>query len=465
MLEFRTTILLSLPGFMSTPAPLPYQNRSFLSFLGTQALGAFNDNVFKQLVLLLCIGHLAFGVDFQALVQLLFALPFLLFSGIAGDLSDRVSKGRLMVLCKVGEVLVMLAALLVFVLGSRHDPAAGTPPMLWLLAIVTFLMGTQSAFFGPPKYGGIPELVRASDLPLATGLTQMTTFFAIIFGVGLSGLLADLYGRHLMVPGCIVVGIAVIGTLTSLGIERRPAAEPGRRVTWRSFGSMLPTLRNAARSDRLLFLVMLLYSYFWLVGGVSLPAINVLGRLQLGMTNLETSLLVSSLSVGIAVGSVAVGKLSRGKVRLALAYPGLLAMILLLLVLALLPAHAPTLEEVERFRMAQQTEVDTGSIIPPAAAAVKAIAFGLTLLIGIAAGFLSVPLLAFIQERPDAASKGQVFAAVNWLNWVFIMASAGLYHAGISFAERQAHHLFAYLGIVSLGVGLLLVPAIRRAAR
>jgi acyl-[acyl-carrier-protein]-phospholipid O-acyltransferase/long-chain-fatty-acid--[acyl-carrier-protein] ligase len=439
-------------------------NRSFVSFLGTQALGAFNDNVFKQLVLLLCLGQVAFGLEFQAIVQLLFALPFLIFSGFAGDLSDRFSKGRLMVACKIGEVVVMLAALIVFLTSSRDSAPGEIPAMLWMLAVVTFLMGTQSAFFGPPKYGGLPDLVRGDQLPVATGLTQMTTFFAIILGVAVSGLLADSFADHLYVPGIAVVAIAIAGTLTSLGIAQHPASPRGQRLSARSFLSMFPTLRQAAREDRLLFLVMLLYSFFWLVGGVSLPAINLLGRLQLGMTNFETSLLVSSLSVGIGLGSLLVGKLSRGEVRLSLATPGLGAMVVLLGAAYFLPVHSPTADEMRRFAEAQSQLADTGSIIPAATPVVKALTFTLTFLLGIAAGFLSVPLLAFVQERPESARKGKVFAAVNWLNWVFIVGSAIFYGVGVRWSESRAHVLFAWLGGLSLVVGMILIPSIRRLA-
>ena len=173
--------------------PLPVKNLSFLCFLGTQALGAFNDNVFKQLVLLLGVGYMMAGVEYQAVVQFLFALPFLLFSGLAGDIADRISKGRMMVLCKIAEIIIALLGVGAFLtISTAHSDSGSASLSLWLLAAVTFLLGTQSAFFGPPKYGGLPELVRPADLTSATGLTQMTTFLAIIFGVALAGLLADL---------------------------------------------------------------------------------------------------------------------------------------------------------------------------------------------------------------------------------------------------------------------------------
>ena len=123
--------------------PLPFKNKSFLNFLGTQALGAFNDNVFKQLVLLLGIGYYVGNAEYQAIVQFLFALPFLLFSGLAGDIADRYSKGKLMVLCKVAEIIIALLGVGAFLMiGSAVTDTQQAPVYLLLLAVVAFLLGT-----------------------------------------------------------------------------------------------------------------------------------------------------------------------------------------------------------------------------------------------------------------------------------------------------------------------------------
>ena len=443
--------------------PLPVKNRSFLSFLGTQALGAFNDNVFKQLVLLLGVGYLMAGVEYQAVVQFLFALPFLLFSGLAGDIADRISKGRMMVLCKVAEILIALLGVGAFLTLSTAQLDSGSAPLsLWLLAAVTFLLGTQSAFFGPPKYGGLPELVRPADLTTATGLTQMTTFLAIIFGVALAGLLADLLVGRYYLAGLITVSIALLGTLVSLGIARNPPADPQRRITARSFVSILRTLAEIFRRDGLMMRVMLIYSWFWFVGGVALTAINALGRLQLGMNNFETSLMVSTTSLGIAIGSVLVSRLSHGKVRLGLVVPALLLLVICLLAFSFLPVHNPTPDDLLRFNEIKHSPelLETLRIIPPATFAIHATAFGLFFLLGIAAGFYSVPLLAFIQSRPPLSDKGRTFAAVNWFNWIFILAAALAYGVGMAALGNRANLLLAILGGLTLLMGVALLPGI-----
>jgi len=443
--------------------PLPFSNRSFLCFLGTQALGAFNDNVFKQLVLLLGVGFLMAGVEYQAVVQFLFALPFLLFSGLAGDISDRISKGRLMVLCKLAEIIIALLGVGAFLLISTAPADSGSTRLyLWLLAAVVFLLGAQSAFFGPPKYGGLPELVRPGDLPSATGLTQMTTFLAIIFGVALAGLLADMFAGRLYLAGLVTVSIAVLGTLSSLGIARNPPTDPRRQISARSFSSNLRTLAAVWRTDGLMLRVMLVYSWFWFVGGVTLTAVNAYGRFQLGLNNFQTSLLVATTSLGIACGSILVARLSHGKVRMGLVVPALVALTVCLSAFALLPVHHPTPDDIQLFNQLRESPdvLESAHIIPLAPYAIRASASLLCFLLGIAAGFYSVPLLTFLQARPSASEKGRTFAAVNWLNWVFILAAAVSYGAGMTLLASRANLLLAALGVLTLFVGLLLLPGI-----
>ena len=445
--------------------PLQVKNRSFLCFLGTQALGAFNDNVFKQLVLLLGVGYLMAGVEYQAVVQFLFALPFLLFSGLAGDIADRISKGRLMVFCKVAEIIIALLGVGAFLtISTAHSNSGSAPLSLCLLAIVTFLLGTQSAFFGPPKYGGLPELVRPADLTTATGLTQMTTFLAIIIGVALAGLLADLLIGRYYLAGLITVSIALLGTLTSLGIARNPPADPQRQITASSFTSIFHTLMDIFRHDGLMMRVMLIYSWFWFVGGVALTAINAFGRFQLGMTNFETSLMVSTTSLGIAIGSVLVSRLSHGKVRLGLVVPALLLLVVCLLAFIFLPVHNPTPDDILRFNKIKDSPglLETTRIIPPASFAIHTIAFSLFFLLGIASGFYSVPLLTFIQSRPQLSEKGKVFAAVNWFNWIFILAAALVYGAGMAVLVNRANLLLAIVGGLTLLMGVAFLPGIFR---
>jgi hypothetical protein len=323
-------------------------------------------------------------------------------------------------------------------------------------------MGTQSTFFAPAKYGGLPQLVREEDLAPATGLTQMTTFLAIIFGVGLAGILVDVFADSIYVGGLIAIGIALLGTFASRGISRHPAADPNRRIGIGSFTSVLPNLADIVRSDPLMFRIMLAYSWFWFVGGITLTSINALGRLQLGLNNFETSLMVAVTSIGIAAGSMLVGKLSRGKVRLGLSIPGAILLIICLASFYLVPLYSPSPAEIELVKQLNELSSDAGGtqVIPRALPSTRYACLIILFLLGTASGFYSVPLLTFIQARPSGNRKGQAFAAVNWLNWIFIVGSAAAYGFGITLVGFRANLLLASLGPLTLLVAGLLVPGI-----
>jgi len=204
------------------------QDRSFRGITLTQFLGAFNDNFYKQLMLLLAIPAVAGRPDQQQVATIVFALPFVLFSGIAGHLSDRFSKRLVIVLAKAAEIGIMGLRLLGFLMYGISGYRG--------LLVVLFLMGTHSAFFGPSKYGILPELFPSKDLPKANGIVLMTTFLAIIFGTVSAGFLGDLLvapGQALVdaapqmwIGSTICIGIAMTGTWTSLWIRPVPPAHP-----------------------------------------------------------------------------------------------------------------------------------------------------------------------------------------------------------------------------------------------
>ena len=174
----------------ATPESLPslYSDRSFWGMAVTQFLGAFNDNLFKQLILLLSITITANGVaeDQQGTAMVVFSLPFLIVTGFAGYLADRLSKRGIVVSCKVAEIVIMGLGGVAFALYTQSSS-------LTFLYVVLFLMGAQSGFFGPAKYGILPEILRPDDLPRANGFILMTTFVAIIMGTVVAGILLEYF--------------------------------------------------------------------------------------------------------------------------------------------------------------------------------------------------------------------------------------------------------------------------------
>ena len=198
---------------MTHDGPRSTDLRSFRAHLSAQFFGAFNDNLFKQLILFLAARQLFPGEDKQGIAFAVFALPFVLLSGPAGALSERLSKVSIVRAMKLLEIAIMLAGALALQLRSW-------PAML----LVLFVMGAQSAIFGPAKYGVVPEMVSRNYLLRANGQLTMTTFISIILGQALAGPLLDQFGDRLWITGTWCLVFAMIGSF-SAWLIRPPAAK------------------------------------------------------------------------------------------------------------------------------------------------------------------------------------------------------------------------------------------------
>ena len=274
------------------------RDRSFYGITITQFLGAFNDNFYKQLMLLLAIPVAPGALDQQQVATIVFALPFVLFSGIAGYVSDRYSKQRVIFFAKSAEIVIMVLGLMGFLMYGITGYGG--------LLVVLFLMGIHSAFFGPSKYGILPELFLSKDLPTANGIVLMTTFLAIIFGTvgaGFLGILIVSPGQmlidrapHLWVGSAICIGIAVAGTWTARSIRFVPPAQPGLQLKSDSWVASRTTLRLLIQ-DRPLIGAVLATSVFWLVSGIAMQTVNSFGIKQLKCNMLETSIMTARPNV------------------------------------------------------------------------------------------------------------------------------------------------------------------------
>ncbi len=386
--------------------PALHSDRAFWGMTATQFLGAFNDNLFKQLMLLLAVpvGLASVQVkDQQGLATIVFSLPFVLFSGYAGYLADRFSKQPIIILAKVAEIVVMLLGMLAFL-------AYGSSGYLGLL-IVLFLMGTQSAFFGPSKYGILPEMLRTKDLPSANGVIVMSTFLAIIFGTASAGILNHVFvnreaplvesAHRLWIGSAICVTIAVAGTLTSFLVRRVPAAKPDLRFQASSL-TIPPESRRVLRADPPLLMAILASCVFWLVGGVAAQAVNSLGLRQLDVGDLRTSLMTATIGLGIGIGAVVAGLVCRGRADPRVVRLGSWGIFLVLLLLAI---SRPDGSHLLGFK---------GSL--PALVA-----------LGVFAGLFAIPVQVFIQARPPDGLKGRMIAVMNQTNFVAIMFSGAVY--------------------------------------
>ncbi len=369
----------------------------------TQFLGAFNDNLFKQLILLLALK--VAERDLQWTAMFVFSAPFVLFSGYAGYRADRHSKQWVIVVSKAAEIVAMLLGVAAFLAFGMW----GFPGLL----VVLFLMGTQSAFFGPGKYGILPEMLRAGDLPRANGVISMTTFLAIIFGAVAGGFLLDMAvadgklitdtAHRLWIGSFLCVGIAVVGTATSLLVRWVPAAVPQLKFTLSAL-TVPPETRSMLRHDRPLWGALAASSIFWLVAGVANQAVNSLGVNQLRLSNSMTSILLGCIAIGIAVGSVLAGRLSHGRVDFGVMRLGGWGLTASLVLLSL---PGPTNGHLLGF---------------PGSCAVL-------IALGICAGMYAIPLQVFMQSRPPEGQKGRMIGVMNQANFTGIMLSAFVYWA------------------------------------
>ncbi len=399
----------------------------------TQFLGAFNDNLFKFLILLLATptaAAIAAGEeakDLQSEAMIIFATAFLLFSGLAGFLADKISKRTIIVAAKVAEILVMFAGLV----GFYYYETVGLTGMMAIL----FFMGLQSAFFGPAKYGILPEMLRGRDLPRANGVILMLTFLAIIFGAALAGTLLDLLGEKVWLASFVCIGIAIVGTITSLPIRRVPIAAPEMKISWTSFGIPRAILK-LLREDRQLLMALIVCSLFWMIGGIVQQTVNALGKSQLGLDDGPTSILQASIGLGIAVGCIIGGYWSRDSIGSGVITTGAFGAVATLLLLAL-----PRGEH--RHLLGYAGSIPT------------------LIALGMFTGMFIVPIQVILQSRPPHDEKGRMIAAMNQCTWVGIILGAVLFKASLLVLEAvdwPRSTIFAVTAAVMLPIALFYHP-------
>lgn len=420
---------------MSQPPATPLlKDTSFWGLTVTQFLGAFNDNLFKQLLLLMAVpvGAASLQLDQQGLATVVFALPFVIGSGFAGYLSDRYSKRRVIVLAKVAEIVVMLMGLAGFLAYATFGYNG--------LLVVLFLMGLHSTFFGPGKYGILPEMFREDDLPRANGMILMTTFLAIIFGTVTAGGLKVLIlpaqqsqaaaqdASRLAIGSAVCVGIAILGTLTSLWVRPLPAALPGLKLTWDAL-SVPHSTRQLLLCDRPLLKALLATCAFWFVAGITVPAVNSLGMRQLGLDELHTSLLTTFIAVGIMIGSLAGGALCRRWPHGAVVRLGAWGLTLLSFVMSI--------------SVGGRHLLDFWGSVP------------MLTLLGASAGLFAIPIQVFIQARPPEGQKGRMVAVMNQVNFLAILMSGLVYWLADRILEARGlprSYMFLLMGLFILPV-------------
>ncbi|HSC10283.1 MAG TPA: MFS transporter [Rhodanobacteraceae bacterium] len=381
------------------------RERRFLPFFLTQALGAFNDNVFKNalviLVAFLTTQLSVADVNFYTnLAAALFILPFLLFSATSGQLSDKYDKARLAQLVKLLEIAIMLVACVGFVGNS-----------IGLLMAMLFMMGLHSTLFGPLKYGLLPQVLADSELVGGNGLIEMGTFLAILLGTILGSTLIRVTGYGAWLVGGVTIALAVAGLACALAMPRAPPVDPGLKINWNPFSE---TWRNLGyiRSDRTIFLSCLGISWFWFYGSIYFTQLPNYTKEVLGGNPGVYTLILTLFSIGIGFGSVMCERLSGHKVEIGLVPFGSIGMTVFGADLYF--AHPDS---------SGQLGLDVAAMLGQAH--IWRVLIDLSLM-AIFSGFFIVPLFALVQARSDPARRSRVIAANNILNALFMVVAAGL---------------------------------------
>ncbi|HET7812037.1 MAG TPA: MFS transporter [Steroidobacteraceae bacterium] len=420
--------------------------RRFLPFFLTQFFGAFNDNLFRN-ALIVSITYGASAAATRAgllanVAQGLFILPFFLFSALAGQLADKYEKSRLIRQTRFAEVLLMSGAAVA--LYFENIPA--------LLAL-TFLTGVLATLFGPLKYSLMPQHLRQSELVGGNALVDAGTFVAILIGTIAGGLLvpaadgaaaggaappASAHGGNLVAAEAIVV--VAIGTyLCARLIPRAEATDPGLKINFNPITSTWQVIRFAAQS-RAILNSLLGISWFWLVGALLLAQLPAYAKDVLGGDKTVFTLLLAAFSVGTALGSLACERLSGHKVEIGLVPLGSIGMTVCLLNLYF--AHPAA--------VAGRGAVSWTAFL---AAGGWSVAVNCAL-VGVFGGLFIVPLYALILSRSAESHRARIIACNNILNAGFMVVAAVLAIVWLGMLHFTIPQLFVVAAVLNAIVAI-----------
>ena len=412
----------------SSQEQILWARKRFIAMALTYFLGVFNDNFFKQSVLLLAV---VIGMnEVQGQATMLFSLPFILFSAWGGWLADRFAKKQVVIGVKFLE------------LGAMLIGAYGILTMNWtcVLAMI-FLMGLQSTLFGPALNGSIPELYPREYVTRANALLKLVTTVAILLGMALAGFALDQHWFATSIPfgrvlvAVIVVVIGLLGVVASLGVFSRPASGAQTPFPWTG---PLNSVRDLVllKRDPLLLVAVCCDSFFYFISLLAVLVINTLGLQQLGLSTSATSILSVSLMVGVCIGSLVAAKVTSHERWTHILLPGAAGMGVSLAIAGLLVSRGSSYQ------------------FP--------ILLGLLTLAGTFGGLFLIPVTSFIQVRPAADSKGRIIGVDNFLAFS-CMLLAGMIFPMLD-NRFQPSQSMLLLGIIAVLAGGVIWIALSRTA-
>ena len=385
------------------------KSQRFFPLFMTQFLGAFNDNLFKNAMVMLITFSFASkgntgGMSGEMLVTVaagVFILPFFLFSATAGQFADKYDKAKLARIIKQAEIVFMALAAIAFIAQS-----------IWMLMAVLFCMGAQSTFFGPIKYAILPQHLGKEELLKGNAYVEAGTFLAILAGTILGTVLVmnEAYGIWIISGSVIVVAIA--GYFFSRAIPTAPGSVPDLKINPR-FWSETQKMMADTQQDVVVYRAILAISWFWLVGATYLTQFPSFAKNYLGGNESVVAMLLALFSVGIGVGSVLCEKILKGRVQLTYVPLAAIGMAIFGVDLFFAAGGVPS--------------AHAGDGVSAWAFATGAGGWRVILdlfLIALCGGMFVVPLYAMVQSRAAEGMVARTIAGLNVMNSLFMVASA-----------------------------------------
>ncbi|MFC6205319.1 MULTISPECIES: MFS transporter [Psychrobacter] len=416
-----------------------FKRKRFSSMFFTQFLGAFNDNIFKQALILVLTYSAAsqLGVEVSILNNLaamLFILPYFLFSAVAGQLADKFEKSKLTRLVKLLELIIMAIAAVGFVFEWYA-----------LLFVALFLMGTHSTFFGPIKYAYLPQAMKEDELVGANGLFQMGTSLAILLGMIIAGVLTQLPQSLYWISATVII-VAVLGYMAARFIPATPAMQPELKVNWNIFTTSVSIVRYLY-SLPFLFFIILGNSWFWFYGATFLTQTPEVSKVILHGDESVVIFLLTLFSVGVSIGSLLCKSLTKNQVSLRLLPFGI----------AGLSVFAIDLY----FSLSALTIDTTNSEALLGITSLLAIngswrVFVDLFFLGFSGGLYIVPLYASMQAYAPKSHRARIIGANNIFNAIFMVTSAIFAIAVLNAFAMSLPQLFLITGLLNIAFGIFL---------
>lgn len=420
---------------MSSQFALFFKKRFTAMFI-TQFMGAFNDNLFKQALLLVLTYSVASQMGMKIstlnnLAAMLFILPYFLFSALAGQLADKYEKSKLTVNIKILEIVIMVIAVFGFFMQ-----------LYWLLFVALFLLGTQSTFFGPIKYAYLPQVMHEDELVGANGLFQMGTSLSILFGMIVAGVLTQLPNAYVWICTTVML-VAILGLMGAKNIPHTPATQPNLTVNWNIITTSWQTIQFLYGFP-LLFFIILGNSWFWFYGATFLTQVPEFSKTILHGNEVVVIFMLGLFSVGVSIGSLLCKQFTKNQVSLKLLPFGIAGLSVFAIDLFL------SLRSIDNIQLSAENLLGISELL---AIDGSVRVFMDLFFLGFSGGIYIVPLYAYMQAYAPKSHRARVIGANNIFNAIFMVTSAIVAIMALSELSLSLPQLFLITGVLNLIFG------------